>query len=608
MKQIGTVHWISGPVVRARLSAPVALQEQVWVGALGLAGEVIARDHDLATVQVYEETAGVRPGEPLTSEGRPLQVALGPGLLGQTFDGIQRPLERLAAEGPGLARGATADALPDRTWPFTPRTVVGADAHPGDLVGVVQETPLIEHRVRVPPGMRGEVLWIADEGATGRDAVVARLHEKATGREHALTLVQHWPVRVARPVRRRLDHDRPLVTGQRVLDTFYPVARGGTVALPGPFGAGKTVLQHSLAKWCDAQVIVYVGCGERGNEIAQVLTEFPELTDPASGRPLLERTILIANTSNMPVAAREASIFTGLAMAEYYRDMGYSVALMADSTSRWAEALREIAGRLEEMPAEEGYPAYLPSRLAAFYERAGVVQTLSGETGSVTIIGAVSPPGGDVTEPVTQHTQRFTRAFWALSRDLASARHYPAISWESSYSFYLDEVAPWWDASGVEGWVDLRRRAAALLEQDARLEQIVRLVGSEALPDRQRWVLEAARLLKEGFLRQNALHPVDATCPPKKQAALLRLFVRVFEHGRDLVDGGVPLVRVRGALDIGRLVRLKETVPGDDPGLVEAADEAAQRALAALREAPAEAAATVGARQKADDAAEGDAP
>ena len=608
MKQIGTVHWISGPVVRARLTAPVALLEQVWVGSLGLAGEVIARHHDLATVQVYEETAGVRPGEPLTSEGRPLEVALGPGLLGQTFDGIQRPLERLLAAGPGLERGATADALPDRTWPFVPRATAGAEAHPGDLIGVVQETPLIEHRVRVPSGVEGELLWVAEAGATARDAVVARLRDRASGDEHALTLVQRWPVRVARPVRRRLDHDRPLITGQRVLDTFYPVARGGTVALPGPFGAGKTVLQHSLAKWCDAQVIVYVGCGERGNEIAQVLTEFPDLTDPASGRPLLERTILIANTSNMPVAAREASIFTGLAMAEYYRDMGYSVALMADSTSRWAEALREIAGRLEEMPAEEGYPAYLPSRLAAFYERAGVVETLSGETGSVTIIGAVSPPGGDVTEPVTQHTQRFTRAFWALSRDLASARHYPAISWESSYSFYLDDVASWWDAAGVAGWADLRRRAAAILEQDARLEQIVRLVGNEALPDRQRWVLEAARLLKEGFLRQNALHPVDATCPPKKQAALLRLFVRLFEQGRDLIDGGVPLVRVRGAIDIGRLVRLKETVPAEDLAGIEAAESETDRALAALREAPA-ARSGAGRTLPADgDVAEGDAP
>ncbi|MEJ2287711.1 MAG: V-type ATP synthase subunit A [Deinococcales bacterium] len=587
MKQVGTVRWISGPVVKARLSAPVALLEQVWVGTLGLAGEVIAREHDLAIVQVYEQTEGVRPGEPLLSDGHPLEVALGPGLLGQTFDGIQRPLERLLASGPGIERGTVAEALPDRSWPFSPRAHEGATVRPGNLLGVVAETPLIEHRVLVPPDLEGELTWIAGEGEATRDAVLARVRETESGEERALTLVQRWPVRVPRPVRRRLDADRPLVTGQRVLDTFYPVAQGGAVALPGPFGAGKTVLQHSLAKWCDAQVIVYVGCGERGNEIAQVLAEFPALTDPASGRPLLERTILIANTSNMPVAAREASIFTGLAMAEYYRDMGYSVALMADSTSRWAEALREIAGRLEEMPAEEGYPAYLPSRLAAFYERAGVVETLSGEPGSVTIIGAVSPPGGDVTEPVTQHTQRFTRALWALSRDLASARHYPAISWETSYSFYVDEVSAWWAAAGVDDWPELRRRAALILEQDARLEQIVRLVGSEALPDRQRWVLEAARMLKEGFLRQNALHPVDATCPPRKQAGLLGLFVRLFEQGQDLIEAGIPLVRVRGAIDTGRLLRLKETAPGDDLSLIEAAERETAAALAALRQVPA---------------------
>ncbi len=602
MRQVGTVTWISGPVVKARLTAPVGLMEQVWVGTLGLAGEVIAREHDLATVQVYEETDGVRPGEPVRSDGHPLEVALGPGLLGQVYDGLQRPLERLLESGPGIERGAHAEPLPDRTWPFVARAVEGADLHPGSVLGVVQETPLIEHRVLVPPGLEGRLEWIADDGQVARDQVMARLRSDADGEVHELTLVQRWPVRVARPARRRLESHRPLVTGQRVLDTFYPVARGGAVALPGPFGAGKTILQHSLAKWCDAQVIVYVGCGERGNEIAQVLTEFPSLLDPASGRPLLERTILIANTSNMPVAAREASIYTGLAMAEYYRDMGYSVALMADSTSRWAEALREIAGRLEEMPAEEGYPAYLPSRLAAFYERAGVVETLSGESGSVTIIGAVSPPGGDFTEPVTQHTQRFTRALWALSRDLAGARHYPAISWENSYSFYVDEVATWWDAEGSEGWTDLRRRAVSILEQDARLEQIVRLVGSEALPDRQRWVLEAARLLKEGFLRQNALHPIDATCTPKKQAMLLALFVRLYERGRDLIDAGVPLVRVRSAIDAGRLLRLKETVPGDDLSLIEAAEKEMDAALVALRPTPPAANATEAASP------EGDAP
>ncbi|HKI56445.1 MAG TPA: V-type ATP synthase subunit A [Trueperaceae bacterium] len=583
MKRIGTVHWISGPVVKARLSAPVGLMEQVWVGELGLAGEVIAREHDRATIQVYEETAGLRPGEPITTAGTPLEVWLGPGLLGQTFDGIQRPLRRLLEGGTGIERGATAPALPDLRWPFQPRLDAGAEVGPGTLLGVVQETPLLEHRVLVPPDASGRLAWIAPAGELGRDEPLATLHDPATGARRELTLVQRWPVREPRPSRRRLQTRRPLVTGQRVLDTFYPVARGGAAALPGPFGAGKTVLQHSLAKWCDAQVIVYVGCGERGNEIAQVLSDFPRLTDPTSGRPLLERTILIANTSNMPVAAREASIYTGLAMAEYYRDMGYHVALMADSTSRWAEALREIAGRMEEMPAEEGYPAYLPSRLASFYERAGVYDTLSGAEGSVTIIGAVSPPGGDVTEPVTQHTQRFTRALWSLSRDLASARHYPAISWEDSYSFYVEDVAPWWREAGGDDWPELRKRAVSVLEQDARLQQIVRLVGTEALPDRQRWVLEAARLIKEGFMRQNALDPVDGACQPAKQAALLRLFVNVFDGGRELIEAGVPLFEVRGALDAAALVRLKETVPADDLAGIERAWADTRAALAALR-------------------------
>jgi len=585
MKRIGTVHWISGPVVKVRLSAPVSLLEQVWVGELGLAGEVIGREHDLATVQVYEETAGVRPGEPVVTAGRPLEVWLGPGLLGQTFDGLQRPLRRLLEGGTGIERGASAPALPDRRWDFEPRLAAGAAVEPGSVLGTVQETPLLEHRVLAPPDAAGTLEWIARAGELGRDEPLAALRDAATGARRELTLVQRWPVREPRPTRSRLDADRPLVTGQRVLDTFFPVARGGAAALPGPFGAGKTVLQHSLAKWCDAQVIVYVGCGERGNEIAQVLDEFPRLTDPGSGRPLLERTILIANTSNMPVAAREASIHTGLAMAEYYRDMGYHVALMADSTSRWAEALREIAGRMEEMPAEEGYPAYLPSRLASFYERAGVYRTLSGAEGSVTVIGAVSPPGGDFTEPVTQHTQRFTRALWSLSRDLASARHYPAVSWESSYSFYVDDVAAWWRDEGGDDWPELRRSAVDVLEQDARLQQIVRLVGSEALPDRQRWVLEAARLLKEGFMRQNALDAVDGSCAPAKQAALLRLFVRVFEAGSELVAAGIPLFEVRGAIDTASLLRLKEKVPADDLDGIERAWVQTREALAELRSA-----------------------
>ena len=385
------------------------------------------------------------------------------------------------------------------------------------------------------------------------------------GTETRLTLVQQWPVRRARPVAERLEAQLPLITGQRALDTFFPVAKGGTAAIPGPFGAGKTVIQHSLAKWSDAQIIVYIGCGERGNEMAQVVEDFPRLVDPRSGRPLLERTILIGNTSNMPVAAREASIYTGITLAEYYRDQGYDVALMADSTSRWAEALREISARLEEMPAEEGFPAYLPSRLAAFYERAGRVRTLGGWPGSVTAIGAVSPPGGDFSEPVTQHTQRFTRCFWALDRTLASARHFPAVNWLTSYSFYADGVAAWWHSEVDDEWHTLRQAAMQLLEEENALQQLVRLVGADALPDRQRWVLDAARLLRLGFLQQNALHAVDAYAVPLKQVRLLRLFVRLYEQGRALVALGIPVLQIRQALDFPALIRLKEEAPNDHP-------------------------------------------
>jgi len=452
----------------------------------------------------------------------------------------------------------------------------------GAVLGTVPETPLVTHRVLVPPALSGEVEEIAGEGELGAGDTVARVRDDE-GEVHAIGLQQRWPVRQPRPFAERREPDRPMITGQRVLDTFFPVARGGSAALPGPFGAGKTVLQHSLAKWSDAQVIVYVGCGERGNEMAQVLQEFPELVDPRSGRPLMDRTILVANTSNMPVAAREASVYTGITLAEYYRDQGYHVALMADSTSRWAEALREIAGRLEEMPAEEGYPAYLPSRLAAFYERAGTVDTLAGEEGSVTVIGAVSPPGGDFTEPVTQHTQRFTRAFWALDRDLASARHYPAVSWKGSYSFYEDAVADWWRDSTEYDWQDLRRRAGDVLEEDARLEQMVRLVGVDALPDRQRWVIEVAALLKEGVLRQNALHEIDAFCEPAKQVRLLALFVELHDAGLEAVEAGVSLLRLRESLDRATLTRLKETVPNDEVGRIDEVWSDTLRTLAKLR-------------------------
>ncbi len=490
-------------------------------------------------------------------------MSLGPGLLANTYDGLQRPLELVRdRQGIYLRRGSEAEALPSRTWKFTPRAKAGETVQPGSLLGIVPVTPVIDHRFLTPFGIQGKLVEIAPEGEYATDYAIGVVEDTA-GDRHPVTMVERWPIRSARPVEGRLDPAEPLITGQRVLDTFAPVSKGGTAAMPGPFGAGKTILQHALAKWCDADLIIYVGCGERGNEMAEVLDEFPRLIDPSSGRPLMERTVLIANTSNMPVAAREASIYLGTTIAEYFRDQGYHVALMADSTSRWAEALREISGRLEEMPAEEGFPAYLPSRIAAFYERAGRVRTLGGTEGSVTIVGAVSPPGGDFTEPVTQHTQRYTRAFWALDRTLANARHYPAINWQTSYSLYSAAIAPWWAKETGPDWQALRDAAAQILEQASRLEQLVRLVGAQALPDRQRWILDAARLLKEGFLQQNALHPVDAYCVPAKQTALLRFFVELYQAGQQAIESGAPLTRIRQLLDIRRLVQIKETVAND---------------------------------------------
>ncbi len=582
MTRVGRLRRITGPIAEVALEAPVGVMEAVFVGDAHLAAEVISLDGDRATLQIYEETAGLRPGEPVEGTGAPLSVTIAPGIVGATVDGIQRPLG-VGDAGPYLVPGATSTDA-ERAWPFTPTVAVGDAVDGGAVVGTVPETPSVTFSVLVPPDAKGTVTSVAPAGDVRHDDVVAQVRTDA-GDERDVTVAQRWPVRTPRPFAARLEADRPMITGQRVLDTFFPIARGGSASLPGPFGAGKTVLQHSLAKGSDADVIVYVGCGERGNEMAQVLREFPELEDPRTGRPLMDRTILVANTSNMPVAAREASIYTGVTLAEAYRDMGHHVALMADSTSRWAEALREIAGRLEEMPAEEGYPAYLPSRLAAFYERAGRVTTLAGAEGSVTLIGAVSPPGGDFTEPVTQHTQRFTRAFWALDRDLASARHYPAVRWQGSYSFYEDAVAPWWrEATGVD-WRDLRRRAGDLLEEDARLERMVRLVGAEALPDRQRWALLLADLLKEGVLRQNALHPIDASCAPAKQVRLVRLVVELYEAGLEAIRSGVAWLRLREAVDVAALGRLKEAVPDDESERIDDARDDAVAAVAAVRRA-----------------------
>ena len=567
--EIGHVIWVSGPVVRARGSRHVSMLEVVTVGEERLVGEVIGLEADVITIQVYEETSGLRPGAPIYGTDLPLSVELGPGLLGSIFDGIQRPLPVLQHFGGSfIGRGIKLTPLyHEATWTFTPTVAAGDQVTPGAILGAVPETPLLEHRVMVPPNVSGRLTWVAPEGEYTVVDPIARL-ENDDG-ERALTMLQRWPVRRPRASARRLTPTEMLVTGQRVLDTFFPMAKGGTGAIPGGFGAGKTMLEQAIAKWSDADVVVYVGCGERGNEMTDVLQEFPEITDPHTQQPLMERTILIANTSNMPVAAREASIYTGVTLAEYYRDMGYDVALMADSTSRWAEALREISGRLEEMPAEEGYPAYLPARLADFYERAGRVETLGGDRGSVTIVGAVSPPGGDFSEPVTQHTTRFIRCFWALDKDLASARHFPAVDWLESYSEYADEVVGWWEARGYETWHDLREEALNLLQRESELQQIVKLVGPDALPDDQRLTLETARLLREGFLQQNALHEVDAYAPIEKQMRILRLMLHFHHRAQGIIAKGCPITVLRALPVVNTMLRMKEAVARDEMGRFE---------------------------------------
>ncbi len=564
MAQQGTITRVSGPIVQARGLGDAMMYEVVEVGPLRLVGEVIRIEGDLATIQVYEDTTGARPGEPVFPTGSLLSLTLGPGLIGNIYDGIQRPLPAIADEsGAFIKRGEKATPLPtDKSWHFTPRAEAGQPVEPGQLIGVVAESHTVEHRVLCPPDCRGTLAEVKPEGDYTVNEVVAIV--RADGEARELTLCQRWPVRTPRPYALRQPPHAPLVTGQRVIDTFFPIGRGGAAAIPGGFGTGKTMTQHALAKWSDADIIVYVGCGERGNEMTDVLTEFPKLVDPRTGHPLMERTVLIANTSNMPVAAREVSIYTGITIAEYYRDMGYAVAVMADSTSRWAEALREMAARLEEMPAEEGFPAYLPSRLAQFYERGGAVETLSGGEGSISIIGAVSPPGGDFSEPVTQHTRRFIRCFWALDTTLANARHYPAIHWLRSYSEYVEDVADWWKEVEPE-WPALRQKLIDILQQEDKLQQIVKLVGPDVLPDSHRLVLLVAEMIKNGFLQQNAFDEVDMYSTPAKQAALLRLLAEFHDRADRLIGKGAPLVRIRELSCINDIVRARSTVPNDAP-------------------------------------------
>jgi V/A-type H+-transporting ATPase subunit A len=565
MRQVGELVWVNGPVVRAHVSGEIHMMEQVEVSDYHLVGEVVSLEGDVATIQVYEETAGIRPGDPVYGMGMPLSVELGPGLLGHIFDGIQRPLEVLAGRsGDFILRGVRALALDrDRLWAFNPQMTPGRQIHGGETIGTVPETLLIEHRIMVPPDIAGVLVWVAPAGEYSVEQTIARVLTDSGERE--LKMFQRWPVRVERPIVRRLTPSEPLITGQRVIDTLFPIAKGGTAAIPGGFGAGKTMLQQSLAKWSNADVIIYVGCGERGNEMTDVLLEFPKLQDPKTGHSLIERTILIANTSNMPVAAREASIYTGITLAEYYRDMGYHVALMADSTSRWAEALREISGRLEEMPAEEGFPAYLPSRLASFYERAGRVVAKSGKEGSVTIVGAISPPSSDFSEPVTQHTQRFVRVFWALDKALAAARHFPAINWLDSYSGYISTVTEWYTENVAEDWGHLRGRTMEILQQESQLQEIVKLVGPDALPDAQRFVLYVARLFREAFLQQNATDPIDGYSSPAKQVAMLRLLLHAFERGNEILAKGAPVSRLQTEVRIWpEIVRAKTKVREGD--------------------------------------------
>jgi V/A-type H+-transporting ATPase subunit A len=562
--EVGKITWISGPVVRARGSRHVGMLELVEVGEDHLVGEVIGLKGDQMTIQVYEETAGMQTGETIYGTGLPLSVELAPGLIQSIYDGVQRPLPLIEeAMGSFINRGARFDPINrEKKWKYTPKVKVGDVVKGGDILGVAMETDTFEHRVMLNPDDSGTITWVAPAGDYTVIEPIAKL--KMGKEEKTVTMLQRWPVRRARPFVNRRGANIPLITGQRILDTFFPVAKGGAAGIPGPFGSGKTVTQHSIAKWADAEIIVYIGCGERGNEMTEVLQEFPHLIDPRSGRPLMERTVLIANTSNMPVAAREASIYTGITIAEYYRDMGYHVALMADSTSRWAEALREVSGRLEEMPAEEGYPAYLAGRLAEFYERAGYVNNLNGSQGSVSIVGAVSPPGGDFSEPVTQHTKRFIRCFWALDKSLASARHFPAINWLDSYSEYVGDVADWWQEKVGKDWLGMRNRAMELLSEESRLSQIVKLVGPDALPFTERMVLETTRLIREGILQQNATEAVDAYSSVEKQIGLLELVLYFHDRGMAIVKRGAPISLIHDLPVVDAIIRAKSTVPNEE--------------------------------------------
>lgn len=560
-----TVYSINGPVVKVKDTRDFSMMEMVYVGKQRLVGEVIGITDQFTTIQVYEGTTGLRPGEPVYSTGAPLSATLGPGLLANIFDGIERPLKEIAKDsGAYIDQGVMVSPVDtEKTYDVTMTVKPGDRLRSGEIYATCPETPAILHKCLLAPGMEGEIVRVSPDGPHTVNDVVAVLRTP-DGREQDLTLCQKWPIRQPRPVKERLPIQRPLITGQRVIDTLFPIAKGGAAAIPGGFGTGKTMTQHQLAKWCDADIIVYIGCGERGNEMTQVLEEFSELVDPKSGRAMTDRTILIANTSNMPVAAREASIYTGITLAEYYRDMGYHVAIMADSTSRWAEALREISGRLEEMPAEEGFPAYLPSRLAEFYERAGYMVNLNGTEGSVTIIGAVSPQGSDFSEPVTQNTKRFVRSFWALDKSLAYARHYPAINWTTSYSEYIDELRPFYDDHYGGAFLSCRQRISNILSEESKLMEIVKLIGADVLPEDQKLTIEAARLVRVGFLQQNAFHADDTYVPLEKQLGMMQVILYFYDAAMKRVKEGIPVSLIVKTGIEDAIVKMKYNVPNSD--------------------------------------------
>jgi len=573
----GRIVWVSGPAVKADGMSSAKMYETVKVGESKLIGEVLRLTGDVAFIQVYESTSGLKPGEDVIGTGQPLSVLLGPGILGRIYDGIQRPLDEIAEKsGAFIGRGITTSPVDmKKKYRFNPLVKKDDTIFGGSVLGTVEETPLLTHKILVPPNYPESTLTdVAKEGEYDLEHVIGQASSK-NGDKIQLKMYHKWPVRKPRPYAERYDPTVPLVTGQRIIDTYFPIAKGGTGAIPGGFGTGKTVTLHQIAKWADSKVVVYIGCGERGNEMTEVLVEFPHLIDPRSQRPLMERTVLVANTSNMPVAAREASIYTGVTMAEYYRDMGYDVVLVADSTSRWAEALREMSGRLEEMPAEEGYPSYLASRLAEFYERAGRIRALGSpdRSGSVTLVGAVSPSGADFTEPVTTHTIRFIKTFWALDTRLAYSRHYPSINWMQSYSGYLEDISKWWKENVSPDWYDLRAESYHILQREDTLKEIVRLLGPEALPDEEKLVLEVARMLKIGILQQNSFDKVDTYCGPAKQLKLVRLIVKFYKEAQKALKEGKSLADIRALPIITTLLKAKFEVTDEEISKLEDIDK-----------------------------------